>query len=247
MEIMIEKDEFISKLFAAFEENRMGEYLDDEKCEKFYLLTERLLTENEKYNLTAITETDKMILNHYVDSATLSGKIGEGASLIDIGCGAGFPSLPLAILRPDIRILAMDATAKRVAYVAGCAELLSLSNVETVSGRAEEMGNDKKYRERFDYATARAVANMRVLSELALPFVKVGGALIAMKGRNAQDELAQAKKAISLLGGGDARIEEITLTSPSESLTHPIISVKKKSNTPSLYPRRFSIISKNPL
>ena len=206
-----------------------------------------MLEENEKYNLTAITEVDKIILNHYADCASIASLIPKGASIIDVGCGAGFPTLPLAILREDLKITAVDSTAKRIAYVDESARLLGLTNVTALTMRAEDGGKDPKFRESFDFATARAVANMRVLTELCLPFVKVGGTFIAMKGKNAQFELSEAKKAISLLGGRDTHCEEITLKGDDENASHPLVIIKKKEKTPASYPRPFAQISKKPL
>ena len=244
----IKVQDFNSKITKVFNSNGLSSYLTMERVEKFYNLTVRMLCENEKYNLTAITDIDKIILNHYADCVTLSAKLKKGASVIDVGCGAGFPSLPLAIVRPDLKILAVDSTAKRINYVAETAKLLGLENVSAITMRAEDGGKNPEYREKFDYATARAVAEMRVLSELTLPFVKVGGEFVAMKGKNAEFELSSAKKAIATLGGRDTKCEEITLKDGvGEPLTHPLIVVKKKEKTPAQYPRPFAQISKKPL
>ena len=162
----INRQSFESELSRIFKLNGLGALLDKKKSELFFLLTERMLTENEKYNLTAITEPDKIILNHYADCALLAAKLGRGAKIIDVGCGAGFPTLPLAIVREDISILAMDSTAKRINYVNETASLLGLTNVTAVAMRAEDAARLAEYREKFDVATARAVAEMRVLTEL---------------------------------------------------------------------------------
>ena len=243
----IKVQDFNSKITKVFNSNGLSSYLTMERVEKFYNLTVRMLCENEKYNLTAITDVDKIILNHYADCVTLSAKLKKGASIIDVGCGAGFPSLPLAIVRPDLKILAVDSTAKRVNYVEETAKMLNLDNLTTAVIRAEDGGKDPTYREKFDYATARAVAEMRVLSELTLPFVKVGGQLIAMKGKNAEFELNSAKKAIATLGGRNTVCENITLKGGDETLTHPFIIIDKKEKTPSSFPRPFAQISKKPL
>ena len=243
---MSDKD-FISELTKTFNKNSLSSLLNAEKSEKFLALTKRMLEENEKYNLTAITDPKKIILNHYADCAALSAKLPGGAKIIDIGCGAGFPTLPLAIVRDDIEILALDATAKRIAYVAATAELLGLKNVHAVAARAEDAARLAEYREKFDFATARAVAELRVLAELSLPFVKVGGKMLAMKGKNAEFELSGAKRAIAILGGKDPRIEMLTLSDGEEELTHPIIIIDKKSKSPEAYPRPFAKISKKPL
>ncbi len=244
----INEKSFNSSLTKVFSLNGMSTLLSRERCDTFYKLTVRMLEENEKYNLTAITDPDKIVLNHYADCATLASKLKKGASVIDVGCGAGFPTLPLAIVRPDLKILAVDSTAKRIAYVGETASLLGLENVTAVTMRAEDGGKAPEYREKFDYATARAVAELRVLAELALPFVKVGGEFIAMKGKNAEFELSAAKKAIATLGGRDVKCEKITLTDGSgDPLTHPLIIVKKKEKTPASHPRPFAQISKKPL
>ena len=243
----INKQEFTSKLSKVFSMNGLSSMLSIDRMEKFYTLTVRMLEENEKYNLTAITDVDKIILNHYADCVTMSQKIKKGASIIDIGCGAGFPSLPLAIVRPDIKILAVDSTAKRINYVNETAKMLGLDNLTAITMRAEDGGKSPEYREKFDYATARAVAEMRVLCELALPFVKVGGQMIAMKGKNAEFELSSAKKAIATLGGRNTAKSEITLSDGKETLTHPLIIIDKKERTPTNLPRPFAQISKKPL
>ena len=243
----IEKQSFISKLTKVFGDNGFSKLLSLEVSEKFLALTERMLEENEKYNLTAITDTDKIILNHYADCAALAVRLPKGAKIADIGCGAGFPTLPVAILRPDVKIFAVDSTAKRISYVAETARLLGLENIDAKAMRAEDGGKDPLYREKFDVVTARAVAEMRILSELCLPYVKVGGQFMAMKGKNAEFELTGAKKAISLLGGRDVKVEEICLKGFGEELTHPLIIVAKKEKTPGNYPRPYAQISKKPL
>ena len=243
----IDKQSFISKLTRVFTDNGFSKLLSLEVSEKFLALTERMLEENEKYNLTAITDVDKIILNHYADCAALAVRLPKNARIADIGCGAGFPTLPVAILRPDVTILAVDSTAKRIGYVNDTAALLGLYNVTAVAMRAEDGGRDAKYRESFDVVTARAVAEMRILSELCLPYAKVGGSFIAMKGKNAEFELQGAKKAISLLGGRNVSVEEITLRGGEETLTHPLIVINKKEKTPENYPRPYAQICKKPL
>ena len=243
----INEKTFKSELTKVFNMNGLSSMLSIDKVDKFYALTVRMLEENEKYNLTAITEPSKIILNHYADCATLATRLKKGAKIADIGCGAGFPTLPVAILRPDLKITAIDSTAKRINYVAETANLLGLDNVTAIAMRAEDGGTSPDHREKYDYATARAVAEMRVLTELCLPYVKVGGQMVAMKGKNAQFELQGAKKAIATLGGRGAKCEDITLKSDEETLTHPLIVIDKSTPTPKAYPRPFAKISKQPL
>jgi 16S rRNA (guanine527-N7)-methyltransferase len=243
----IEKQAFISKFTKVFKDNGFGNMISLDIAEVFLKLTERMLEENEKYNLTAITDVNKIILNHYADCAALAVRLPKGAKIADIGCGAGFPTLPVAILRPDVQIFAVDSTAKRIGYVNETARLLGLENVEAVAMRAEDGGKNPLYREKFDVVTARAVAEMRVLSELCLPYVKVGGQFMAMKGKNAEFELQGAKRAISMLGGRDTKVEDITLKGMDEELTHPLIVIAKKEKTPANYPRPYAQICKKPL
>ena len=243
----MDKKEFVSELTRVFTLNKLGSMLNLDKAEKFYALTVRMLEENEKYNLTAIREPKKIILNHYADCASLAARLPKKCNIADVGCGAGFPTLPVAILRDDVKITAIDSTEKRVRYVAETAEMLGLSNVVAVTMRAEDGGKSPEYREKFDVVTARAVAEMRVLTELCLPYVKIGGEMIAMKGKNAEFELTGAKKAIAILGGALAKCEEISITDGEEILSHPLIFIKKKTKTPAAYPRPFAQISKKPL
>ena len=239
----INEKSFNSAITKVFSLNGMSSLLSRERCDLFYKLTLRMLEENEKYNLTAITDPDKIILNHYADCATLASILKKGASIIDVGCGAGFPTLPLAIVRPDLKILAVDSTAKRINYVAETAALLGLENVPAEVMRAEDGGKNPEYRERFDYATARAVAEMRVLAELTLPFVKVGGAVLAMKGSAAREELEEAKGAVKKLG---LKVEEIR-DFHIDGANHSIIVLRKIAHTPAQYPRRFAKIKQSPL
>ena len=243
----LNEQSFKAELSRVFKENGLGSLLNIEKSDAFYKLTVRMLEENEKYNLTAITEPSKIILNHYADCASIASRLPKGAKIIDVGCGAGFPTLPLAIVRQDVEILAIDSTEKRVKYVFETAKMLSLTGVSCRAMRAEDGAKDPTLREKFDFATARAVAELRVLLELCLPYVKVGGKMIAMKGKNAEFELQASKKAISMLGGKNPVIESVKLVGGGEELSHPLIIIDKKSKTPDAYPRPYAKISKSPL
>lgn len=246
--IATNKGQFKEDLLLAAETNGIADLINDETGEQLYALTVRMLTVNETFNLTAIKDVGRVILLHYVDSLLAARHFPVGAQVIDVGCGAGFPSLPLAICRRDLHITAMDATAKRVAYVAETAELLSLSNLSTLTGRAEELGKDSALRERFDVATARAVAALPVLSELCIPFVRHGGLFLALKGKNAEAELAEAGGAIARLGGSLAHTDTTPVVSPDgETFARAAIVIKKISKTPKEFPRQYGKILKQPL
>lgn len=240
------QSEFIAECQRIFDLN--GLHCSPERAAKLFLLTERMLEVNKSMNLTAITDEKTVILRHYVDSLTISEQIPEGASLIDVGCGAGFPSLPLAIFRPDLSITSLDGTAKRIAYVAETARLLSLSHLQAIAGRAEEYAQREEYREKFDVATARAVAQLPVLCELCLPFVKKQGKMIAMKAQQAAEELALSRRCIELCGGEVSQelLKELT-ENGSDLERRNIIVISKIEKTPKIYPRHFSKISKKPL
>ena len=243
-----DKTGFSDFFLAAAKANGLAEVLTPEITEKFFTLTEHMLTVNEQFNLTAIREPSRVILLHYIDSLVGARFFPEGASVIDVGCGAGFPTLPLAILRPDLRITALDSTAKRVNYVADTAKLLGLTNVTPLISRAEDAAKDPALREKFDCATARAVAALPVLSELCLPFVKVGGLFVAMKGRGGKEELAGSKNAIFVLGGKAESITDTPILAPDgEAFEHTTVLVRKKTVTGAKYPRAYAKIVKAPL
>ena len=218
----------------------LAEYATDGCAASFETLLTLLLKTNETCNLTAITEPHEVILRHFADSLTAAKYLPEGARVIDVGCGGGFPSLPLAIARPDLTITALDSTAKKLAFVETAAKTLSLP-VTTLAMRAEEYAAG---REKFDAAVSRAVARMNLLTELCLPLVKVGGIFLAMKGADGKNELAEAKGGIAKLGGSVAATESFSLLSAGERF---LIAVKKESPTPAGYPRPWGKIKKKPL
>ena len=243
-----DKQGFTEFFRLASETNGLSSIITEEAIARFFTLTEHMLTVNEKFNLTAIREPSRVILLHYIDSLVASHLFPEGASVIDVGAGAGFPTLPLAILRPDLRITALDSTAKRVGYIEETAAMLGLTNITPLVGRAEEVAKDPAYRERFDCATARAVAALPVLSELCLPFVKIGGCFIAMKGRGGKEELSTAKNAIFLLGGKATEFFDTPVFSPDgEAFEHTTVFIKKVTATAAKYPRAYGKIAKAPL
>ena len=243
----MEQSTFILELRRVFGLCGLDSYLDERAEERLFGLAEYLAFENAKYNLTAVTDPGGIILRHFADSAALIPRLDKRASLLDVGCGAGFPSLVLAILRPDLAVTALDATEKRVRYVASAAERLGLNNLRAVCLRAED-GAKGELRESFDYVTARAVARLPILAELCIPYVKLGGVFLAMKGSGGDLELSEASHAVSVLGGKTVAMHESTLSNGrGEELTRTVAEIRKVSHTPSLYPRHFSKISKKPL
>ena len=228
---------FKEELFRVFEINGLSSLIDDERAEKLALLTEIMLEENQKYNLTAIKETDKIILLHYADSLMTASLFGENSSVIDVGCGAGFPSVPLAICRPDLKITAMDSTAKKVNYVDMVSNELSL-NITAVCARAEDAAKGE-LRERFDIVFSRAVARTVSLTELCLPLVSVGGYMLALKSIAAKEELEEAKAAIDILGGDTP----ILFGSDERNM----VIIKKIKKTPKGYPRKAGKATKEPI
>ena len=243
----MEFNEFKKELEYIFEKNSLSELLTEEREQKLYDLTQIMLEVNKSMNLTAITDEKAVILKHYADSLTVSKYIPNGSKIIDVGCGAGFPCLPLAIFRNDIAITALDATAKRIKYVQETAEKLKLNNVFAVAARAEEFAKLTEHREKYDIATARAVAALPILSELCLPFVKKGGKFIAMKAAQGETETADAANAIKLCGGSILSVDKFALISDNEPDTRVIISVSKDTSTPQKYPRHYSQIVKKHL
>ena len=213
---------------------------------RFDRLYELLLEGNARHNLTAITDREGADLRHFADSAAAARYLPVGAEVLDIGCGAGFPTLPLAILRPDLHITAMDATEKKVRFVAETAAALGLSNVRAMAARAEEAGRGEM-RESFSVVTARAVSELRVLAELCLPFVRIGGLFLVLKGQRGDEEWEAAKKAIGQLGGRLEGRELFTLSNGQEELTRTVFLVRKVAPTPPPYPRAYARILKKPL
>jgi len=219
--------------------------LTNRMLEQFEDYMKLLLEWNEKINLTAIIEEDDIILKHFLDSLTISKYIKENKSIVDVGTGAGFPGLPLKITREDVKVTLVDSLNKRIKFLEDVIEKIELKKIETLHYRAEEFGQNKKYRESFDIATSRAVANLSTLVEYLLPLVKVGGICICMKGSEIQEELENSKKAVKILGGQIEKVEEFTL--PGSDIKRNIIIIKKISSTPSKYPRKPGTPSKDPL
>ena len=212
---------------------RYEEILQGEKKERFEAFKNLLLDYNNKFNLTAITDEKDIYIKHFLDCVSGDMFFEECVSVVEIGSGGGFPSIPLKLIRDDLQFTLVESTGKKCEYLKAVVDKLNLSCVQVVNARAEELGKDKKYREKFDVCTARAVARLNTLAEYCLPFVKVGGRFIAYKG-NCVEELEEAKKAIEILGGEIETTEKYELPN-GESRT--LVIIKKVKHTPEKYPR----------
>lgn len=219
--------------------------IDGKTAEKFIIYMRELVSWNEKVNLTAITEPNEIITKHFLDSAAPAEYIGEGASVIDVGCGAGFPGLVLKLLRNDINLTLLDSLDKRLKFLDFVINETETEGIALLHMRAEDGGRDRKYREKFDVAVSRAVANMAVLCEYCLPFVKTGGKLIALKGPKTAEELKNAETAIKRLGGRLAGVYESKI--PYTDLEHTVVIIEKIGKTPAEYPRKAGTPSKKPI
>ena len=242
----MEFTEFKALFCNALAENGLQSPTDG-VIELFWRFDAELHRTNAVTNLTAIRNTPDAIYKHYVDSLLAADLIPQGSRVLDLGCGPGFPSFPLAMLRPDLTIVALDSTAKKIAFVEQTAKALGLSNLTGVSGRAEDRALSKKLGS-FDVVVSRAVARMNVLCELCLPYVKIGGFLLAMKAAKAQEEADEAKQCIQTLGGAPAQLLDVALKlGESESEPRCLIKVEKKKQHPATYPRAYAQILKKPL
>lgn len=213
-----------------------------ELIEPLEAFSRMLLEKNQVMNLTAITDPRDVAALHLLDS--LAGLAGlEAGTVVDVGTGAGFPGVPLAIARPSIRVTLLDSLGKRVDFLRESCRELGLENVECVHGRAEEFAGER--RERFDLAVSRAVAALPMLCELCLPLVKVGGAFWAMKSVDTEEEISASKAAIKLLGGHIQAVSDYTI--PTTEVVHRVVRIQKIGPTPKKYPRRFALIKKQPL
>ena len=222
-----------------------GVTLDREALMRLDLYAERLIETNRRFNLTAVTDPDEVTVKHFADSLVLLGKtqFPAGASLLDVGTGAGFPGLALKLARPDLQVAFLDGTRKKLGFISSVLEETGLAG-ETLHLRAEEAGKLLKYREKFDFVTARAVADMAVLVEYCLPFVRAGGLFLAMKSAAAEEEIQNAAGAVRLLGG---KTEQNLLFDLVENTPRRIVFVRKISQTPPKYPRGSAKIAKSPL
>lgn len=221
--------------------------LSEKQIEKFILYKKLLQEWNKKINITSITEDREVDIKHFIDSIVpiktnlFNGKL----KVIDIGTGGGFPGVPLKIINEDLDILLLDSTNKKIRFLDEVIEKLELKNIEAYHGRAEELGRNEQFREKYDIAISRAVASLDTLSEYALPLVSIGGHFIAMKGPDVEEELKLGQNAIKLLGGKVKNMEKIQL--PNTDIIHSLIIIEKIKATPTKYPRAGGKPKKQPL
>lgn len=245
----MEKSLFFAEYRRVFEKNGIEQYAADEIVDKMYAMVEHMLAVNFHTNLTAITNWNEILVKHLADCCLILPYLPEGARLLDVGCGGGFPSLPIAIARPDITVTGLDSTGKKVDYMNKSASVLGLSNLSAICGRAEDLANTE-LRESFDVVTARAVAALPVLCELCAPFVRVDGLFCAMKGANADEENAaslcgRTKLGLSATSEDMKRLSLVFADGHTEERC--LILMKKNAKTPKIYPRPYSQIKKRPL
>ncbi len=230
--------------------DEMGITISQQALEQFEIYYKNLIEWNAVMNLTAITEEKDVYEKHFLDSLSIvkiipREKLEKGCTLIDVGTGAGFPGLPIAIVFPKVQIVLMDSLNKRIRFLEDTVQKLGLTNVRAVHARAEELAKNKSYREKMDLCCSRAVANLSTLSEYCLPFVKKGGFFVSYKTEQVQDEIDQGKKAIIILGGGNIITEYFDL--PGTDYKRSLVRIEKVSPTPNKYPRKAGTPSKEPI
>lgn len=223
--------------------------LTDKQVAQFMQYMERLVEWNQKINLTAITDESEIIIKHFLDSVSCASNNvyfkKSSLKLIDVGTGAGFPGIPLKIVFSHLEVTLLDSLQKRIYFLNEVISDIGLMNISTIHGRAEEYGIKQEFREKYDIAISRAVANMAVLAEYNLPFVKQGGYFIAMKGPDNKEEIQKSKKALSTLGGEIVDTQKVSL--PNTDITHSLVFVKKIKKCPTKYPRKAGKPTKNPI
>lgn len=219
--------------------------MTNEQEEQFEKYESLIIEWNKKINLTAITEHDDVVLKHFVDSISVLKYIDNDSKLIDVGTGAGFPGIPIKIMNKSVDVTLMDSLNKRINFLNEVITNLELKEIKAVHSRAEDLARDAKYREQFDFATSRAVANLRTLLEYMLPFVKVGGYCICMKGPNIQEEIEMSSKALKVLGGRIEKIDNLML--PDSNIERNIVVIKKINKINLKYPRKAGMPAKEPI
>lgn len=217
------------------------------QLEQLFRFYELLIEKNKVMNLTGITDFEEVVEKHFVDSLIIHKfrDLNQQEKIIDIGTGAGFPGIPLKIVFPNLDIVLMDSLNKRLKFLDEVILDLGLKQISTLHGRAEDLGQKKEYREQFDFCVSRAVANLTTLSELCLPFVKVGGEFISYKSGDVQEEIRESSRAVTILAGSKSRMELFSL--PETDISRSFIFIKKEKSTPKKYPRKAGLPGKEPL
>ncbi len=239
----MEINEFSKKMINLG--NQINIVFKEEQIRKFYTYMNLLIEWNNKINLTAITEPNEIIIKHFIDSLTILKYFEDKETVIDVGTGAGFPGIPIKIMKENVKVTLLDSLNKRINFLNEVIEQLELENIETIHSRIEDFGRNKKNREKFDIVTSRAVANLTTLSEYMVPLTKIGGKCICMKGVNVEEEIVKSKNAIKILGGEIVKIEKLKL--PEEKSDRNIIIINKQKNTPAKYPRKAGTPSREPI
>lgn len=235
----------VETLIKGTEELGIG--LRDKDVERFTTYKELLKEWNTKINITAITDDEEIVTKHFLDSLTpyVTDLFNDSKKVIDVGTGGGFPGLPLKIINENLKVTLLDSLNKRIVFLKEVIDSLGLKDIEAIHGRAEELSRTKEYREVYDICISRAVASLNVLAEYCMPFVKVGGYFISMKGPNVDEELEEAKKAIQILGG--KLVDKKIITIPGSDIEHSLLVIEKIRETPTRYPRGGGNPRKKPL
>ena len=243
---IIHNNNYATYLASVLTKNGLSAYATDDICIKLSAFCDYLLEQNKSFNLTAIKTPESAALLHFADSLTLSEYISSNAKILDIGSGAGFPAIPLAIARPDITVTALDSTLKRVNFINSAARMLGLNNISAVCHRAEDV-TGKEFKESFDIVTARAVASYPVLFELAIPAVKVGGKFIAMKSKDVSRETEGIERVLKIFSISKPTFHLSEISNDDETFERCIVEVSKLAPTPPKYPRVYTQIKKKPI
>ena len=227
--------------------NKIGLEITENQVKKFLTYYEMLIEKNKVMNLTAITEFDEVVVKHFLDSV-LAAKVlnfSKFDSLIDVGTGAGFPGIPLKIMFPHLKVVLLDSLNKRLNFLNEVIDKLGLENIQTIHGRAEDIGHNIDYREQFDLCVSRAVANLSTLSEYCIPFIKKNGMFVSYKSEHSDEETISAENAIKKLGGKITNTQIIEL--PNSNMNRSFVCISKENNTPKAYPRKAGVPTKKPL